>query len=485
MTKTVPPLGAAVRRGVGTTTFVSIVQVLCQLGSVAVLSRLLEPADFGIVAAPLALAGILSLLTEFGMGSNIVQRKAQDLATLGTALFVVLALGLTGTAAMLSLSMPLSTVLGQGGTAWAFALAAPLLVLTPLATHFESLCLRDLDYGGVLWSNLASATAQTVLPIALALMGAGAVVLVLAQLVIPLARIAVLAPRVPLPRPRPDWAILRDMTHFSAWFTLTRVFSMIALNGDRLVLSTQIPPAALGYYVRAQNFAQILITLLGTSLEKVLFPLLAALSDERDRMAAFYLDTLRLLGLVTGLAALAAMLFADWLVYMLLGPGWAQAVPIAQIFSAMIFLRAMDKAAAMLMRNHRMVRERALLQAAFAIVTVGAALAFGSIDLRLVALTIVGGAVLGAAYSIVMTALYLKIPLRRAAAPMLVSLGCIAACAGTYVIVLPLLPLAEVPARLAAFALASVIVLCGVWLLRRPLLGPRLATLLSLPSRQI
>lgn len=484
MTGKLPSLQSAVRRGVGVTTLISVVQVVLQIVSVAALSRLLDPQAFGIVAAPLALANILSLLSEFGMGSNIVQRRERDPQALGTALSLILVLGGIGMGAMLLLSPFLGSALGSAG--WAFALAAPLLLLTPIATCLESLCLRDLDYNGVLWSNLAASLGQALLPIFLALLGAGAVALVLAQLVMPLAKIAVLARKNTLPRPAFAPEILRDMMHFSGWFTLTRVFSLIAMSGDRIVLAPQISAASLGYYVRAQNFSQLMITLLGTSLEKVLFPLLASLRDERARMAAFYLDTLRVLGLVTGLAALAAALFSDWLIWILLGPGWSQAVPVAQIFAALIFLRAMDKAAAMLMRNHRMVRERALLQMGFAAVTVVAALAFGTVSLPLVAATIVAGAAAGAVYSIVMTALYLEVPARRAAAPMIYALACIALCTALHFGILSLLGQGfglgfglGLAARLVAFGAALVLPLATIFVLRRRFLGARLAALLE------
>lgn len=490
MSETGPPVDAKpeaqlprrgrARTGVITTTAATIVQILSQIVAMAVLSRLLSPADFGSTAAPIALATGLSLFVEYGFGANVIQRQTNERPFVGTAFTMVLLLGVLSTTAMVLLAPQISGWLGATEV-WMVRLCAPILLLLPVATFLESLRLRDLEYKSVFWSNFSSTIiGQLALPIALALAGAGPMALIAAQLALHLVRIAVLLARGGLPGLAFRFSMLREMLTFSSFFTLTRFFNFTALQGDRVVLSSFASDTAVGLYVRAQNFSQILITLITTSLEKVLFPLLASISNDKSRSASLYLDTVRLLGICTGLISLGAIIYADVMVRILLGAQWMGVVPLARIFAVMIFLRSLDKAAAMLMRNEKMVKERCALQLLYATITIGAAATFGRYDFMLVAGTIVAGSALGLVYTTAMTSRYLGISFRQAAAPVVTGLGCVLVAAVTYLALLSVMELWHVNyeigralALTAGYATVTVVVLMQ----RQRFLGPRISSL--------
>lgn len=481
------PRRSAARFGFATTTIVTVVQIASQILSVAILSRLLAPADFGSTAAPIAIATGLALFVEYGFGANVIQRQDDDRRFVGTAFSAVLGLGVAATAIMAATAPLVGRALGATEP-WMVGLCAPLLFFLPIASFVESLLLRDLDYRTVFWGNfLSTVIGQLAIPVGLAAAGAGPAALILSQLVTPILKIAVMARRPCIPKPAFDRDMLRQMLSFSTYFTLTRFFNFVALQGDRVVLSAIANEGAVGFYVRAQHFSQIIITLLTSALEKVLFPLLAALRDDRSRIAALYLDTSRLTGIVTGLAAFGAAVYSDLMIRILLGPQWQDTVPLARIFSAMIMLRGLDRAASMLMRNEKTVIERCLLQFGFAVVTLAAAAVFGAVDFRLVAATIVVGAVLGQVYTILITRRYLEIPLREAATPFAVSVAAVGVVAAThFALLVPFarLGLGDEAARAAALFVAYLVAAAVLFVGRERLLGPRLASALRLPPRR-
>src|SRR5579883_2858393 len=61
-------------RGVLARVCAQAANVLLRVGSLAILARLLEPADFGLVGMVTAFTGVLNLFRDFGLSAASVQR---------------------------------------------------------------------------------------------------------------------------------------------------------------------------------------------------------------------------------------------------------------------------------------------------------------------------------------------------------------------------------------------------------------------------
>jgi O-antigen/teichoic acid export membrane protein len=100
---------------------------------------------------------------------------------------------------------------------------------------------------------------------------------------------------------------LRAMLSFSLWSYITRLFQMLALSADKIVLTRWAGPAALAFYAVPFNLSQRVNFLAGPAVTSI-FPMAAVGRSEPEAFIRQYLSASRLVHAVT--AAVAVSLIA-------------------------------------------------------------------------------------------------------------------------------------------------------------------------------
>ena len=85
-----------------------------------VLSRLLGPADIGLVALALAFLGVLGVVADLGAATFLVQTRSWDERTRSTTFWTTLGLSLAATALVVVLAAPLAELLGERWLGWCY-----------------------------------------------------------------------------------------------------------------------------------------------------------------------------------------------------------------------------------------------------------------------------------------------------------------------------------------------------------------------------
>src|SRR6478752_2724448 len=83
--------------------------------TIAILTRLLNPHDFGVVAVAMTVLPLLYLLSDFGFATYVVQASEVDERLLSTAFWYSAGSGLVLAAALALLAGPVSHMLGLAG----------------------------------------------------------------------------------------------------------------------------------------------------------------------------------------------------------------------------------------------------------------------------------------------------------------------------------------------------------------------------------
>lgn len=128
----------------------------------------------------------------------------------------------------------------------------------------------------------------------------------------------------------PDMGQMRALLTLGARFHLHALLSLIASQADRIVLLLAFRDAEVGHYVVATTFAQSGLAAVTSAVSFVLFPAMAAEPDHA-RSLALLVQWLRRTALFLYLAVAASLLLTPWLLPLLFGRLFADAVPIASI----------------------------------------------------------------------------------------------------------------------------------------------------------
>lgn len=304
-----------------------IVKLLVQFASAVVLSRLLEPKDFGAVAMVAPLVAFVGLFQDFGLNQATVQKselthhEASLLFWVNVGFSFFLAGGLAAAAPLLSTFFR-STELTELIIAYAC-----LLAVNSLGAQHGAILWRQMRFGALALADGGSAVVGFVATALAALIWPSYWALFIGSVCSALFGLIVLwqatrwAPSLPQPQ-----SSLRSMLSFGAGLTGFNIVNFFARNLDNILIGRGFGDAVLGYYDRAYKLLLFPLQQINFPLARVLLPMLARLQSNADRYRSAYLRTLRLVLILT-LPGVAFLIdYSGFVIPLLLGEQWRDAV---------------------------------------------------------------------------------------------------------------------------------------------------------------
>ena len=348
---------------------------MVQLLVLTVLARLLSVGDFGIVTAALAVIGLSVNLSHLGIGPAIVQFPHLELKHVRTAFTASVVLG-AAAAGVIWVVSPLLAGFFRMPTLTAVLRALSFVCLLQ-GTYIvaESLLQRKMRF-----RLLASLDATTYLigyggvGILLALQGFGVWAFVGAHLAQVVTRAALLLATQPHPvMPLLERRTLLDLLRFGGGLTIGKIGNYVAVEGDNVVVGRWLGAEALGLYGRAYQLMAMPAMFVGEVLDRVLFPSMARLQGQEERLALAYRRAVALTALLVLPVSSALFVLAPEIVKVLLGEKWAGVIVPLQIFAAGMLFRTGYKISDVTVRAKGAVYRRAWRQASYAAFVLGGA----------------------------------------------------------------------------------------------------------------
>ena len=264
------------------------VRIVVQVLSVVVLSRLLSPRDYGLIAMVLAVIGVADVFRDLGLSTAAVQARSLTEVQRSNLFWINTALGLALGAAAFAVAPLLSVVYGQPELTDIARVLALTFVLNGIATQYRADLNRRLLFARLAVADIVSPIAGLGAGVAMAMAGAGYWSLVgqqLAQYVVMM--VVVVGAGRWLPG-RPDRsAPMGGLLRFGWNMVGVQLIGYTAKNVDSLTIGTRFGAESLGVYNRA---FQLLMTPLGQlrgPTTQVALPVLASLQDDSRRYAEY------------------------------------------------------------------------------------------------------------------------------------------------------------------------------------------------------
>lgn len=305
-----------------------------QLLLMAGMSRLLLPADFGLVAMAYVGLRLFGYFAQIGVGTALVQRSAlseQDLAlalalsVLSSALFSLAACLLAPVMAAF-FDEPRLTVMLQ--------VLSLTLLLSGLGTVATATLRRQLRFRALALLDLAAyALGSGAVGLGAAWAGWGAWALVasaLAQSALLTLGACWLAPHAWRMSLRGD---VGGLLGYGSKHSLISFIEFIGVNADTVLIGRWLGQSALGVYNRAYLLAHLPTEKLAGILGRVLFPVLSHLNRASGQLDAVIQLSCLALGVSSALLSLGVSAAAAPMVALLLGAQWETAVPVVQVLA--------------------------------------------------------------------------------------------------------------------------------------------------------
>jgi O-antigen/teichoic acid export membrane protein len=306
-----------------------------QFGVLIVLARLLTPEDYGVVGAALVVIGISQVFAQLGLGPAVVQRDTVSSTHLNTAFWFSLLFSLIA-GSLIAVTAPWFAAFFQlpklTPTLQVLSLVFPL---TGAAVVSESLLQRELKFRTLARIEVSSYfTGFAVVGIVLAVLKFGLWALVAAQLTQMCVRsIQMLFAARWRPQPEFSFEALKELWRFGGGQTTAQIANYIAQSADVMVVGKTLGAGAMGIYTRAYQLMLAPAVLVGSVLEKVLFPALSKIQHQPELLASAYRQANRLLAVLILPTAAIIIILAPDVIPLALGQKWAGVALPLQLFS--------------------------------------------------------------------------------------------------------------------------------------------------------
>ena len=313
-----------------------------RLGTTATLARLLDPKDFGLVAMVTVVTGVYEMFTSAGLSSATIQHANVTEEQLSTLFWVNIAVG-TALALLCLVTAPvLASFYHEPRLFWVTVTLAGGFLVNAAGVQHSALLQRQMRFGTLTVIDILTQAVSLVVGIAAAIAGFGYWALVTMALVTPVVGTASkwFATKWLPGRPRRGTGI-RPMLRFGGTMTLNSCVIYLAYNLEKILLGRFWGAGALGLYGRAFNLVNIPTENLNSTVGGVAFSALSRLQDDPVRMKHYFLKGYSLVMSMTLPITIFCALFADDLIFILLGPKWKDAVVLFRLLTPTVLIFGM------------------------------------------------------------------------------------------------------------------------------------------------
>jgi O-antigen/teichoic acid export membrane protein len=300
----------------------------------AILARVLEPEDFGLVALAAVFVGFTHVIAEEGLVDALVQRKDLDTAHLDTAFWVSIAFALLLTALLLGLATPIAAVLGEESLAPVLMVLALSIPIGSSSLVQRALLTRDMKFKSLTLRSLAAIAVGSVFGVGAALLGYGVWSLVAQNLAGQLTGAIVLW-RVTDWRPgfNLSYTHFRDIFSFGRHVVGFRLIIYFNRRADEFLIGAFLGTTQLGFYTIGVRMLRMLIQVTSSLIDRVSFPLYSRLQDNPERLRRAYYKSATFAGLIAYPTFFSILVLAPQIVSVFFGPKWGDSVAVMQVLT--------------------------------------------------------------------------------------------------------------------------------------------------------
>lgn len=297
-----------------------------------ILARLLLPEDYGIIALVLIFITLANVFVQSGFNNALIQKKHADEIDFSSVFYLSFFV-----AGVLYLTLYfISPIIA---TFYKEPLLIPVLRVLSLTLFFgafnsiqNAIVARKMQFKKQFFSGLGAIIISGTVGVVLAYAGYGVWALVAQQMTSQLLIVLILWFTVKW-RPRLLFSFERVKVLFSyGWKLLASSFlDTLYMDLRSLIIGKMYNAEMLGFYNRGKQFPSLIVTNINGSIQSVIFPVLAAQQDNKQRVKdimrrAITTSSFLIFPVMMGLAVIA-----EPLVRILLTDKWLPCVPFLQI----------------------------------------------------------------------------------------------------------------------------------------------------------
>lgn len=299
-----------------------------------IMARLLTPEDYGLIGMLAIFMSLSQVFIDGGFSSALIQSKNRSESDFSTVFFINLIISILIYGILFAIAPFIASFYHQPILKSITRVYSLNLVVNSLVAINKTKLVINVDFKTQSKISLISALLSGGIGLYFAYAGYGVWALVIQMVSGAVINVLISFYYV---RWIPDLVFSFESFHrlfrFGSKLLIATIISSIYSNVYSLIIGKRFSASSLGYYTRADQFAQFTGTNISGILTRVCFPVLGTIQDDDIRLLNAYRKYIQVTACIMFPIIMLLCGVSEPLVLVLLGEKWAESIPLLQILS--------------------------------------------------------------------------------------------------------------------------------------------------------
>ena len=291
-----------------------------------VLARLLSPSEYGLIGIVLIFTTVLTGIVDSGFSNALIRKKDASNADFNTMFITNMVASVALYILLWFCASPIADFFSREELVDLTRVTGLILILQALSITQVTLLTKRLDFKTKTKASVISAIVSGIIGIIMALTGLGVWALVAQQL----SRMLIYTISLWLLNkwcPNFSFSIqsFRYMWGFGWKLMVSGLLNNVWKQLYQVVVGKCYTPETLGQYSRSREYAQLFSQNFTSIIQRVTYPVLSEVQDDKVRMVAVYRKIIKTTMFVTALCMFFLGAIAEPFIHCLIGPKWHEA----------------------------------------------------------------------------------------------------------------------------------------------------------------
>ena len=291
-----------------------------------VLARLLSPDDYGLIGIITIFTAVCTAIINGGFTTALIRKKDATDDDYNTAFIVNLVLSILLYVIIFLCSPLIADFFHRKELVVLTQVSSLGMIIGALALVQQTRLTKRIDFKTQAKITLVASICSGVIGIVMAAIGFGVWALVGQTLSSQLLRMVLLwSYNKWIPKLKFSSRSFHELFGFGWKMMVSGILDTVWRELYQVVVGKFYSPATLGQYTRAKQFSQLFSSNLTNVIQRVTYPVLSNIQDDKERMVSAYRRIIKITMFVTAIGMFFLAAISEPLLYCLIGPKWHNA----------------------------------------------------------------------------------------------------------------------------------------------------------------
>ena len=329
--------------GLKWSTLSTVIVNILSIGKLAIIARILEPSDFGLMAIAMVVIGFSKVFIDVGISNAIIYKQEITHTQLSSLYWVNIIAGVILFGIIVIVAPLVGLFYNEPKVINIIFLVGTTFLIQPFGQQFTMLLRKELRFKEIARIDIITNIIGLITTVWFAYKGYGVYALVYGMIIAVIVK-TVQYMMIGFKEYRPSIEIrineIKEFLNFGAYQMGERTINYFNSQLDVILIGKIFGIETLGIYNLSKQLIMRPADIFNPIITKVTFPVMAKVQNDIKRLKKIYLKTINYLSSINFPIYAFLIVFAHDIVLVMYGNKWLAAVPIVQILSIWGALRS-------------------------------------------------------------------------------------------------------------------------------------------------